>query len=352
MVNPLVSIIEKDAKKLVAAASLQALAGKSILLTGATGLLGIYFLASLRELSSQGYAPKFVCAIVHSEIVAPFSSFLAFEGAKAVQGDLTDLKFVNGLGKFDYIIHAAGYGQPGRFMEDQVKTLQLNTSTTLALFNCLATEGHFLFLSTSEVYSGLPNPPYRENQIGTTNTTHPRSCYIEAKRCGEAICNAYRARGVNANSARLALAYGPGTKPADRRVINSFIERGAIQGKITLQDMGTAKRTYCYVSDAVEILWHILLRGTAPIYNVGGLSRTTIADLANNVGDYMKVPVEFPKDAQELGGAPEDVYLDMSLVQKEFNKTQYVSFNEGLSQTIEWQKALYSIEMQSKEKNS
>ena len=35
MVNPLVSIIEKDAKKLVVAASLQALAGKSILLTGA-----------------------------------------------------------------------------------------------------------------------------------------------------------------------------------------------------------------------------------------------------------------------------------------------------------------------------
>lgn len=351
MANLLVSIIENDAKKLVDAAKLHDLAGKSILLTGASGLLGIYFLASLRELSHRGLAPLSVTAVVHSELVYPFKEFLDFDGASIAQGDLTNLDFVNGLGSFDYIIHAAGYGQPGRFMEDQVKTLQLNTSTTLALFNCLAKDGHFLFLSSSEVYSGLPNPPYKETQIGTTNTTHSRSCYIEAKRCGEAICNAYRARGVNANSARLALAYGPGTKPADRRVINSFIERGATQGKITLQDMGAARRTYCYVSDAVEILWHILLRGTEPIYNVGGMSRTTIAELASKVGHYMNVPVEFPKDSKELGGAPEDVYLDMSLVRQEFNKTQFISFDEGIAQTIEWQKALYSTESKTKDKN-
>lgn len=343
MDNPLVSIIEKDARKVLAQANLKNLANKSILLTGASGLLGTYFLASLRELARKGYAPQSVTAVVHSELTVPLTSFLDFEGARVVQGDLTDLGFATELGTFDYIIHAAGYGQPGRFMEDQVKTIKLNTCTTQALFECLATGGHFLFLSSSEVYSGLSTPPYRETQIGTTNTTHPRSCYIEAKRCGEAICNAYRARGVKANSARLALAYGPGTKIADRRVINAFIERGATQGAITLQDMGAARRTYCYVSDAIEILWHILLGGTEPIYNVGGLSRTTIAELARQVGRHMGVPVHFPKDAHDLGGAPEDVYLDMTLVRKEFNKSEYISLDEGLASTIEWQKALYSV---------
>lgn len=351
MSNLLVSIIAEDARKAVTAARLQNLANKSILLTGASGLLGVHFLASLREITRQGYASQSVTAVVYSESIAPFNSFLDFRGIQIVRGDLTDLNFVSRLGKFDYIIHAAGYGQPGRFMQDQIKTLKLNTSTTLALFDCLATEGRFLFLSSAEVYSGLPNPPYRETQIGTTNTTHARSCYIEGKRCGEAICNAYRARGIKVSSARLALAYGPGTKPADRRVINAFIERGVTQGKITLQDAGIAKRTYCYVSDAVEILWHILLRGTEPIYNVGGKSRVTIAELARQVGRYLGVPVEFPNDARELGGAPEDVSLDMSLVQKEFKKTQYVSFEEGLARTIEWQKALYSLQLQTKDKN-
>lgn len=351
MANLLVSIIEEDAQKVVAAARLQNLANKSILLTGASGLLGIYFLASLREMTRQGYAPQSVTAVVHSKLIAPFECFSDFKGIQIVRGDLTDLNFINRLGKFDYIIHAAGYGQPGRFMEDQIKTLKLNTTVTLALFDCLAVQGRFLFLSSAEVYSGLPHPPYTENQIGTTNTTHVRSCYIEGKRCGEAICNAYRARGIKVSSARLALAYGPGTKPADHRVINIFIERGITQGEIALQDAGIAKRTYCYVSDAVEILWHILLRGTEPIYNVGGFSRITISELASQVGRYLRVPVKFPENTQELGGAPEDVFLDMSLVQREFKKNQYVSFEEGLSRTIEWQKALYSLGLQSKDKN-
>jgi nucleoside-diphosphate-sugar epimerase len=345
MSNVLDSIIAEDAVKIVATAQLQNLAGKSLLLTGASGLLGTYFLASLRELSRQGYAPSSIVAVIHSEPSSALQPFLAFDGVKVLQGDLADLEFVKGLGQFDYIIHAAGYGQPGRFMENQVKTLQLNTATTLALFDNLASAGHFLFLSTSEVYSGLPIPPYSENQIGTTNTTHARACYIEAKRCGEAICNAYRERGVKANSARLALAYGPGTRPADRRVINAFIERGITQGKITLQDAGEAKRTYCYVADAVEILWHILLRGQAPIYNIGGFSRTTIAELAEKVGQYLNVPVQFPAEAKALGGAPEDVYLDMRLVEAEFNKTQYIAFDEGLARTIEWQKALYTTKL-------
>ena len=350
MVNPLVSIIEEDTRGLIASIDLTNLSGKSILLTGASGLLGTYFLASLREQVREHGTQLKVTAVVHSSIATPLKTFLDFEGARVVQGDLIDLDFVRGLGQFDYIIHAAGYGQPGLFMEDQVKTLKLNTSTTLALFDRLSTGGHFLFLSTSEVYSGLPNPPYRETQIGTTNTTHARSCYIEAKRCGEAICNAYRARGVNASSARLALAYGPGTKLSDRRVINAFIERGLTQGKITLQDMGTAKRTYCYITDAIEILWNILLRGSEPIYNVGGTSRTNIAELALKVGHYLGVQVEFPTDSRELGGAPEDVYLDMSLVEREFKKTHYSSLDDGLARTIEWQKALYNQPLHAKEK--
>lgn len=196
-------------------------------------------------------------------------------------------------------------------------------------------------MSTSEVYSGLPNPPYHENQIGTTNTTHPRSCYIEGKRCGEAICNAYRAQGVAAQSARLSLAYGPGTKSTDKRVINNFIFK-ALNGKIDLLDHGEAKRTYCYISDAVEILWHILLKGKEPIYNVGGNSKITIADLAKKIAAYTGAVVEFPQSLNSaMAGAPEDVSLDMSLVEKEFGKRDYVSLDEGLQRTIAWQRALY-----------
>ncbi|MEK7097218.1 MAG: NAD-dependent epimerase/dehydratase family protein, partial [Patescibacteria group bacterium] len=171
------------------------------------------------------------------------------------------------------------------------------------------------------------------------------SCYIEAKRCGEAICNAYRAKGVQAKSARLSLAYGPGTKQGDLRVLNSFIQK-AIQGKIEMLDYGEAKRTYCYISDAIEIMWKILLFGKEPVYNVGGFSNITIADLARKIGKYLDIPVVFPKiSSDKISGAPVDVSLDMSKVKNEFGKTEYVSLDEGLERTIEWQKKLYQIHL-------
>ncbi len=48
------------------------------------------------------------------------------------------------------------------------------------------------------------------------------------------------------------------------------------------------------------------------------------------------------KNAQKIIGAPDDVSLDMTKVEKEFNKTKYISLDEGLRNTIEWQKALYA----------
>jgi len=336
------TIIAQDARDILDVVDLSELAGKSILVTGASGLLGTYFMACLRELATRGQGPVTTCAIVQSAVAPAMAALHDFPGATDVQADLSDTRSIRDLGQFDFIVHAAGYGQPGRFMEDQIKTVKLNTNATMALFEHLQPRGRFLFLSTSEVYSGLEASAYREDQIGTTNTDHPRACYIEAKRCGEAVCNIYHRMGLHAASARLALAYGPGTRPGDRRVINAFVERGIRNGKVHLQDTGTARRTYCYVSDAVEILWHILLRGTRPIYNVGGKSRITIAELADRIGVLLGVPVEYPLTDGAIGGAPADVCLDMSRVEQEFGKKDYIDLSLGLERTVNWQKTLYS----------
>jgi len=338
--NKLVDIIAQDARQICSKVDLSELFGKTVLITGASGLLGTYLVACLKYAAHAANKPINVVAVIQSEPLSYWKEFLDNKTAVIFRGDLTDDDFLKSLPVADCVIHAAGYGQPGKFLKDPVKTLQLNTSTTLELFNKFSTKGKFVFISTSEVYSGLSNPPYKETQIGTTNTTHPRACYIEGKRCGEAITYAFRAQGYDAKVARLALAYGPGTKPGDQRVLNSFIYK-AIQGKIDLLDQGLAKRTYLYVSDAVEMIWKIFLKGKEPVYNVGGMSRITIGELANKVGQYMNVPVIFPKEVQGVTGAPEDVYLDMAKVLNEFGKNEFVPLEEGLMRTIEWQKALY-----------
>jgi len=339
--NNLTKQIINDISPIILDINFDYLRNKSILITGAAGLLGTYLLATIKILNDEKGFNITTYATTRNSFPAYLKDLVSFHGCHSVVGDITDNTFCSSLPNVDIVVHAAGYGQPGKFMEDKIKTLKLNTYSTFNLFDKLNAGGKFLFLSTSELYNGLSTPPFKESQIGTTNTDNPRSCYIEGKRCGEAICIAKRETGIDAKSVRLSLAYGPGTKPHDQRALNSFIEK-ALNGKIALMDQGGAKRTYIYVADAIKMIWNILLAGKDAIYNIGGDSRTTIREVAEKIGTVLDVPVLFPENSQSLDGAPEDVYLDMKKYVTEFGNVLYVDLDVGLQKTIEWQKELYT----------
>jgi nucleoside-diphosphate-sugar epimerase len=217
------------------------------------------------------------------------------------------------------------------FSKDKLRTIEINTSSLVKAFKYLKPKGKFLYISTSEVYSGS-DLICTERDIGTTTPQHPRACYIESKRCGEAICMAFKEQGFEVKIARLSLAYGP-TKKGDTRVLNQFIEQG-LTGQITLKDSGKAVRTYCYVHDAVKLLWKILLRGEDVVYNVGGFSTVTIAQLAEEIGHLMNANVTIPQNPKGLIGAPESVWMDMDKTLSEFNQG-FTPLRRGLRLTIQ-----------------
>jgi len=341
--SPLAELILKDVADITAAVDFNEIKDKTFLITGASGLIGHYLVATLAAAAEKGNAPKEVLLVSKHEVPEYFKDLTKNLNARILTGDVSDQDFFKSIPEADYIVHAAGYGQPGKFMIDPVKTLELNTLGTFETLKKLRPDGKYLFVSTSEVYSGLSTPPFKESQIGTTNTDHPRSCYIEGKRGGEVIVNAYRSKGVQAKSARLSLAYGPGTRKDDARVLNSFIKKALMDKKIAMMDHGEAKRTYMYITDAVEILFDILFKGKDALYNVGGTSRTTIKELAEMIGSYTEAPVTFPETESASAGAPDDVYLDMTKSETEFNKKNYLPLAEGLKKTIEWQKELYLL---------
>ena len=335
--------ILKDAEAVSDTIDFSELNDKLIIITGASGLVGHYLLAALKNAFVKGIRFSKLFLVIKSEPTDCFMNLVSGLPVTLIKGDLTDVQFLDSLPMADYIIHAAGYGQPGKFMIDQVKTLALNTTCTVKTLEKLNPGGKYLFLSTSEIYSGLHNPPFNEDQIGTTNTNHFRACYIEGKRSGEAIVYAFRSKGVDAKSARLSLAYGPGTRTDDVRVINDFIRKAIVNQEIVLKDAGASMRTYLYVTDAVEIIFKILFQGKEGVYNVGGRSRTSIMELAKSIGIITGIPVDAqPTENAGVIGAPDDVYLDMNRVEKEFGKTAYVPLQEGLMKTIEWQKYLYN----------
>ncbi len=245
--------------------------------------------------------------------------------------------WMNEQQSFDYIIHAAGYGQPQMFGKDKLKTININTETTEDLFKYLKPGGKLLFVSSSEIYSGAPSP-HKETDIGTTTPQHPRACYIEGKRCGEAICMAYKEMGYDVKIARLALAYGPGTKKGDTRVINQFIEQALTKGSIWLRDKGEAMRTYVYVEDAAQMMLDVLFKGKETVYNVGGESRVSVLNLAKTIGAITKADV-YCGEAKS-SEAPDDVRVCLNRINAEFPR-EFVSLESGLIRTIEYQKQLY-----------
>jgi nucleoside-diphosphate-sugar epimerase len=329
------SLLEQTADAVLKRVDTAPLAGKTVLLTGATGLIGSNLAATLHKAGAR--VPE-----LHRDQKPG--------------------------GRHDFIIHAAGYAQPAKFMADPMATIRVNTTMLADLLGILAPEGRLLFLSTSEVYSGNQRSLHREEDIGATNPAHARGCYIESKRCGEAICHAARENGQQAMIARVSSVYGPGVRPKDTRVMSQFIDAALRDGEIQLKDGGAARRVFLYVSDAVEMLLNILIRGEGAVYNVGGPAmgvgrgnhgygnlngETPIIELARKIGAIMKVPVKIPggfggHSARAIGagglpGAPAHVGLDLGRYTREFNKEHWVSLDDGLRHTIEWHRQMAGV---------
>ena len=315
---------------------------KSILITGATGLLGTYLSSALALKKKIGLGPR---KIVVTSKSSNFQKGVPYiEMLDMINGDIADPTFIKSLSKFDVIIHAAGYGQPGKFLDQPLQTLALNSSSLIQLIDHLNNGGKFLFISSSEVYSGRLDVPFTENFLGTTNTDHPRAPYIEGKRCGEAIITtASKQLNFSGYIARLALAYGPGTRPGDTRVVNQLIFRALTEHKINLIDSGEAMRTYCYISDAVSMILRILDSNFPGIYNVGGVSRISIKDLAESIAAIIGVRVTVPPVSLELPGAPNDVWLDLNKTLSIVPNQNFLDLNSGLRRTIDWQRYIYNL---------
>jgi nucleoside-diphosphate-sugar epimerase len=333
------SILCNDAFDVIGSCDTFLFKDKKILITGASGLLGIHFISMLKVLTFD-----FECIlIINSEPEKYFiEQIIGDTRFKYYQFNLSTNEFYNEFedATFDVIMHLATYGQPLKFIKNELSTITMNTTLTMQLFNLLEPKGRFLYFSSSELYSGLSSSFHNETEIGTTTPEHFRSCYIEGKRCGEAICNVYYKMGYDVKIIRLSLAYGSGVKLSDTRALNNFVFSALASGRIELRDSGQAIRSYLYVSDALKMILDVMNSGKHLIYNIGGNQAITIKQLAETIGEQLCVPVHVPKLNEELEGAPSQVILSLERYLSEFTIDKFIDIHEGIERTIEWWKYL------------
>lgn len=312
---------------------LRSLAGGTILITGVTGLVGQSLVKRLHELEVE-HQIEFNVVGTSLSGTLPIG-LVDWSRITVYAGDLADEAVRASLPAVDYVVHGATYGQPSRFMADQLGTLRLNSIVTEALMR--KCRRRFLFVSSSEVYSGIPNERFLESQIGTSGLDHPRAAYIEGKRFGEMLCLHPPNHLESANVARLSLAYGPGPRLDDRRVLNELIVRGIRNQVVDLRGGASSLRSYLFASDAADYLLTILAAGTGTIYNVGGHEAVALGELAERIASILEVPCANVLETQQGGiGAPAEVRLNMDRVDSLLGNLETVDLDAGLRATVRW----------------
>lgn len=177
--------------------------------------------------------------------------------------------------KVDYIIHAASQASPKYYGIDPVGTLNANVLGTINLleFAKKNTVKSFLYFSSGEVYGQLSEDqiPINENSYGYLDPTNVRSCYAESKRMGENICISYSSQyGIKIKIVRPFHTYGPGLDFLDGRVFADFVSNVVNKQDIKLTSDGSARRAFCYLSDAASGFISILIEGiVGQAYNLG-----------------------------------------------------------------------------------
>ena len=273
----------------------EAFSGASVLITGASGLLGSYcceVLLSLNEIMSSA-APAKVIALSRSlgSLTRRFSSYAGRPDLVLREGDVCA-----GLPAWDdaadYVIHGASPASPPAMAADLLGTFEANVSGTRSMLELAQAKQarKFLFLSSGAVYGNLPPEVQRigEMDFGASDPLTLRAAYDEGKRAGETLCRLYADKfGLSASSARISHTYGPGLKPDDGRSFADFITAAAEGRPLVLNSDGSAIRYFCYLSDTVAGLFTIMLQGeSGQAYNVGSLTECcSILELAQLIVD-------------------------------------------------------------------
>ena len=291
----------------------QLLSGKTVFITGATGLIGC---ALIKRLVTCGErmedSPRVIALVRNLERAKYLFDYPGAENIQFVVGDVSDSIEIGD--KVDYIIHAASQTASKAFVELPVETIRTALNGTHNMLE-LAREkkvNGFVYLSSMEVYgSPASDEKIREDHGTNLNTMSVRSSYPEGKRICENLCTAYWSEyGVPAKVIRLTQTFGPGVRYHDSRVFAEFARCAIEKRDIVLHTKGETKRSYLYTEDAVDAILTVLLQGEpGEAYNAANeetyCSIYEMAHLVTNKCAEGQIAVRIQLDNAERGYAPE-----------------------------------------------
>lgn len=258
---------------------------KTVLVTGATGRLGMYIVEAINKADIDWNLNITIIALARNEqkLEEVFGESLKLPNIHTLVQDITEP--IRWDGDVHYIFHTAGLASPQDFTNIPVDTLWghvQGTRNVLELARNKKSE-KVLYVSTVEVYGEWKSEEgICEEDMGPMHCDNARACYPEAKRLCETMLASYEVQyQIPYMGVRLCHTFGPGIALDDGRAFSEFLQN-VIQGdNIILQTDGSAVRTYTYVADAIGAILLAFTKGKEHYYNIANLNNLiSIRDLA------------------------------------------------------------------------
>ena len=290
------------------------LKGKSVLVTGATGLIGSQIVLALDRYNQLHEGQIQIYALARNEEKAARVLAGCSEYVRIVLGDIK--MPIDITEEIDYIIHGASMTSSKEFVDYPVETILTGmegTDNVLRFAGSKKVKG-MVYLSSLEVY-GVTDPEkksIKENEYGYIEQMVPRSSYSEGKRMAECLCISYgHEYGVPVKIVRLSQTFGAGVSYSDNRVFAQFARCAIENQDIVLKTKGETYRNYCYIRDAVTGILCVLLKGNSnEAYNIANKDTgISICDMAHMIADdiadkKINVVFDIADDIAKLGYGP------------------------------------------------
>lgn len=257
----------QDLDNILQTKGIETLKGKSILITGATGLIGVCMIDALMKLGdvkvyAVGRNRQKAEERLGEYFENPMFEFLEQDVCNPFPSDM----------KVDYIIPGASNTHPLAYSQYPVETMCINIKGAEHALNlAVDCDATVLYPSTVEVYGNARGEDvFTEDYTGSLNLATSRACYTESKRASEAMCQSYISeRRAKVKIVRLSRIFGPTMLESDSKASSQFIKKAIAGEDIVLKSKGEQYFSYTYVADAVSAMLYVMINGENGVaYNI------------------------------------------------------------------------------------
>ena len=322
---------------------------KKILITGGAGFIGSHVI----RLFVNKYPKYQIYNLDKLTYAGNLENLTDIENRKNysfIRGDITDESFIETLFqeyKFDAVIHLAAESHVDRSISDPLSFAKTNILGTMVLLNSFKKlwqdkwqDKLFYHVSTDEVYGALG-----ETGLFTETTSYdPNSPYSASKASSDHFVRAYgetyKLPYVISNCSN---NYGAYQFP--EKLIPLFINNIINNKSLPVYGDGNYTRDWLFVEDhakAIDLIFH---KGkNHETYNIGGFNEWKNIDLVKLLCQQMDEKLNRDKNSssdlityvKDRPGHDLRYAIDANKIKNELVWEPTVTFEEGLSKTIDW----------------